>query len=70
MAVPAMAQRASPSTIPRTIEFPITREDGYRIFEYACHEGYYGLRNILSAARAEDKADAEKARAGKARAGN
>jgi hypothetical protein len=25
-------------------------------FEYACHEGNYGLRNILSAARAEEKA--------------
>jgi len=24
------------------------------MFEYACHEGNYGLRNILSAARAED----------------
>ena len=25
-------------------------------FEYACHEGNYGLRNILAAARAEEKA--------------
>ena len=50
-------------TAPWTIEFPITHVDGYQIFEYACHEGNYGLRNILSAARAEDKADAEKARA-------
>ena len=25
-------------------------------FEYACHEGNYGLRNILTAARAEEKA--------------
>ena len=24
-------------------------------FEYACHEGNYGLQNILSAARAEEK---------------
>jgi hypothetical protein len=29
-----------------------------RIFEYACHEGNHGLANILSAARAEDKAKA------------
>lgn len=52
-------------TAPWTIEFPITHVDGYRIFEYACHEGNYGLHNILSAARAEDRADAEKARAAK-----
>ncbi|MGB6944957.1 MAG: hypothetical protein WBE37_21345 [Bryobacteraceae bacterium] len=57
-------------TAPWTIEFPITHEDGYRIFEYACHGGNYGLRNILSAARAEDKADAEKARAEKPGGGN
>jgi hypothetical protein len=25
------------------------------VFEYACHEGNYGLTNILSAARAEEK---------------
>ena len=30
------------------------------LFEYACHEGNYGLRNILSAARAEEKAAKEK----------
>jgi hypothetical protein len=26
------------------------------MFEYACHEGNYALRNILSAARAEEAA--------------
>jgi hypothetical protein len=26
-----------------------------RPFEYACHEGNYGLANILSAARVEEK---------------
>ena len=31
--------------------FPITREPGYQIFEYACHEGNYSMRNRLSAAR-------------------
>jgi len=25
------------------------------VYEYACHEGNYGLRNILSAARATEK---------------
>ena len=29
-------------------------------FEYACHEGNYGLQNILSAARAEDVAAKKK----------
>jgi hypothetical protein len=31
----------------------IRRTDG-EIFEYACHEGNYGLANILRAARAAD----------------
>jgi hypothetical protein len=26
-----------------------------QIFEYACHEGNYGLANILSAARADER---------------
>ena len=30
------------------------------IYEYACHEGNYGLRDILAGARAEEKAEAEK----------
>jgi hypothetical protein len=30
------------------------------IFEYACHEGNHGLQGILSGARAEEKAAAEK----------
>jgi hypothetical protein len=41
-------------------EFPMTKIDG-PIFEYACHEGNYGMRNNLSGARAEEKA----AKAGK-----
>jgi hypothetical protein len=45
-------------TAPWKVSFPITHEDGYQIFEYACHEGNYGLRNILSTARAEDAAEA------------
>jgi hypothetical protein len=34
-------------------EFPMTRIDG-AVMEYACHEGNYGLANILSGARAEE----------------
>lgn len=37
-----------------TVAFPITQEPGYRIFEYACHEGNYSMSNILSGARAEE----------------
>jgi hypothetical protein len=36
-------------------EMPMTKIDG-SIFEYACHEGNYGMRNNLSGARAEEKA--------------
>jgi hypothetical protein len=28
------------------------------VYEYACHEGNYGMPNLLSAARATDKAQA------------
>jgi hypothetical protein len=40
-------------TRPWTAVLPMTRIAG-PIFEYACHEGNYGLTNILSGARAED----------------
>jgi len=43
-------------TKPWTFEMRLTRDDTQAIFEYACHEGNYGLRNILSAARAEERA--------------
>jgi len=45
-------------TAPWTVAFPITRESGYQIFEYACHEGNYAMANMLSEARAEEKAAA------------
>jgi len=45
-------------TSPWTVAFPITRVPGYQIFEYACHEGNYSMANMLSAARAEEKAEA------------
>jgi hypothetical protein len=40
---------------PWTMAFPLQRDDAYGMFEYACHEGNYGLRNILSASRADEK---------------
>jgi hypothetical protein len=45
-------------TRPFRIAFPLKRDPSYGMFEYACHEGNYGLRNILSAARSADKARA------------
>jgi hypothetical protein len=38
-----------------TFSMPWTEDDTQGIFEYACHEGNYGLRNILSAGRSDDK---------------
>jgi hypothetical protein len=44
-------------TRPWTFAMMLTKKDAsQRPFEYACHEGNYGLRNILSAARAEEAA--------------
>ena len=40
---------------PWTFAMPLTRNPDHAVFEYACHEGNYGLVNILSAARAEEK---------------
>ena len=42
------------------------KTDAERPFEYACHEGNYGLQNILSAARSEERAIAEAAKQGRA----
>jgi hypothetical protein len=41
-------------TRPWTYAMSLTRDPTQAPFEYACHEGNYGLRNILSAARAEE----------------
>jgi len=40
---------------PWTLRLPLTRGTDPHLFEYACHEGNYAMRNILSAARTEDK---------------
>ena len=41
-------------TRPWTISFPWKRDSKYQMFEYACHEGNYAMRNLLSGARAEE----------------
>jgi hypothetical protein len=45
-------------TQPWTVAFDLDSRPGYEIYEYACHEGNYGLANMLSAARAEERAAA------------
>jgi hypothetical protein len=47
-------------TRPWTVQLPMTKSSD-SIFEYACHEGNYGMVGILAGARAEEKA-AEAAR--------
>jgi hypothetical protein len=43
-------------TRPWTFSLPLTMDPQEPVFEYACHEGNYAIPNILSAARAEEKA--------------
>ena len=40
---------------PWTFALNLTKDPTQEVFEYACHEGNFGLRNILSAARAEEQ---------------
>jgi hypothetical protein len=44
-----------------TFSMPLTMDDREPVLEFACHEGNYGLRNILSAARSSEHAGAETA---------
>jgi hypothetical protein len=51
--------------VPWSAEIPMSRIAG-PIFEYACHEGNYGMANNLAGARAEEKRAEEAAgKAGK-----
>jgi hypothetical protein len=50
-------------TRPWTIELPLERTRG-PIFEVACHEGNYGMFNILSGHRAEEAAQQSRTGAG------
>ena len=43
-------------TKPWTVSMPLTRDDDYTIYEYACHEGNSAVQRILEAGRAADKA--------------
>ena len=58
---PTPSITGSPSTTPQTYaqpwtaSIPMSRIDG-PLFEYACHEGNYGLENILRGARNQERA--------------
>ena len=41
-------------TTPFKMALPIRKQTDYQVFEFACHEGNYGMRNILSGARSAD----------------
>jgi hypothetical protein len=40
---------------PWTVAFPLRRDERYVVYEYACHEGNYAVRHVLSAARAAER---------------
>jgi hypothetical protein len=42
-------------TRPWSFGMRLTKDEAQPVFEYACHEGNYGLQSILSAARVEEK---------------
>ena len=41
-------------TAPWTVSMPLNRDPEYDMYEYACHEGNYGLPNSLRGSRAEE----------------
>jgi hypothetical protein len=49
---------------PWTIRLPLKLDNGYIMAEYACHEGNYAMFNILSGARADERAAADAAAKG------
>src|SRR5262245_35769133 len=55
-----------PKTFSKPVKLllPLTTQPGYQVLPYECHEGNHALHNILSAARAEDKAVEEAVKKG------
>jgi hypothetical protein len=49
-------------TRPWTVAIPLTRDDSYQIFEYACHEGNRAIEHVLSAARSAERRTEEAAK--------
>ena len=50
-------------TRPWTAQIPMAKSEDL-MYEYACHEGNYGMMNLLSAARAVEKAAGDAAKKG------
>ena len=46
-------------TQPWTAAVPMTRSK-LPMFEYGCHEGNYGMTNLLSGARAEERVEEDR----------
>lgn len=44
-------------TRPWTFSMPLTRNDSEPVYEYACHEGNYAIKNILAGSRRAEAAD-------------
>jgi hypothetical protein len=42
-------------TQPWTLAFPLMRDDEYRIYEYACHEGNHAVEGVLGGARYQER---------------
>src|SRR5438105_4095860 len=42
-------------TAPWTVAIPLHRNPGYRIYEYACHEGNRAVEGVLRGARAQEQ---------------
>jgi hypothetical protein len=47
-------------TKPFKMALLITAASGYQVYEYACHEGNYGMPHMLSAAREGERAASKK----------
>jgi len=40
---------------PWTVAIPLERQDGYVIYEYACHEGNHAVEDVLRGGRAQER---------------
>ena len=45
-------------TRPWTLAFPLRRDEEYRIYEYACHEGNKAVEGVLRGARYQERTEA------------
>jgi hypothetical protein len=49
-------------TRPWTVSIPLSRDESYQMFEYACHEGNRAIENVLSGARKAERVATEAAK--------